>query len=176
MRRSSIDHSSATPTKKKFTIVFGTQSGTSEHVAKQLRSKMKETFKKCTDLSQDIKISVVAGDGTSPEKIVKRVNDSCVSLFVTCTFGNGEFPSSMQDFWKHLNTCKEGTLGSTKYSVLGLGSSMYADFMEELFNRAAKQLDLKLEELGGQRIEPIGLCDDLDRNNYRDGFEKWMAS
>lgn len=51
---------------------------------------------------------------------------------------------------------------------------MYASFEEEMFNRAAKQLDRKIEELGGKRIAPLGLGDDMDSKHYRAGFDKWV--
>lgn len=136
---------------------------------------MKDYFKRA-NLSQETKVSVVAGNAMPPEKLVKKMNSSLVSIFVTSTFGDGGFPDQLEKFWKHLNTCKEGTFESMRYSVFGLGSSMYASFEEELFNRASKQLDRKIEELGGERIAPLGLGDEMDPRHYRYGFEKWMEA
>jgi sulfite reductase (NADPH) hemoprotein beta-component len=115
----------------------------------------------------------------APEKLAKRVaNKYFLSIFVTPTYdcaGGGGFPSMLCTFWEYLNTsCKEDAFASKRYSVFGLGSTMYSSFEEELFNRAAKQLDRKLEELGGDRVTPVGLGDDMDKRHYRDGLDKWM--
>jgi sulfite reductase alpha subunit-like flavoprotein len=42
------------------------------------------------------------------------------------------------------------------------------------FNRSARRLDRKLEELGGKRFIDVGLCDDQAAELYRGELEKWM--
>lgn len=161
---------------RKITIIFGTQSGTAEHAAKELKSKMTDYLKRVDIFDDDINISVMAANATSPDKLIKRAKGSFVSIFMTSTFGEGGFPNQMESFWRHLNKCSDGTFESMRYSLFGLGSTMYAGFEEEMFCRAAKMLDRKLEDLGGNRIVPLGLGDDMDRRHYRDGFDRWVEA
>jgi len=67
---------------------------------------------------------------------MENVEDSLGTIFVTCTFGEGEFPETMEKLWDYLEGCKEGNFESFRFGVFGLGSSMYA--LGDQFNRAAK--------------------------------------
>ena len=122
---------------------------------------------------------LLPGDIAAPEKLVQKVRGSFLSIFVTPTYDGGDdtcFPQQLQEFWECLLTCEEGTFDSMRYAVFGLGSTMYSSFEENLFNRAGKLLDAKLEELGGERFIPLGLGDDLDPKNYKTQLDRWTAN
>ena len=62
-----------------------------------------------------------------------------------------------------------------RFAVFGLGSTMYSGFEEALFNKAAKQLDRNLLELGGNQLVPVGLGNDMGINHYHEELEKWLS-
>jgi len=91
---------------------------------------------------------------------------------------------SLEDFWNYLEEVSEEmssidqitcfSESSMRYAVFGLGSSMYCGGEDEHFNRAAKRLDSKFQELGCEQIIPVGLGDDLDTKLYYTALEPWM--
>jgi sulfite reductase (NADPH) hemoprotein beta-component len=108
-------------------------------------------------------------------KLVETAKAAMASIFVTCTFGEGEFPETMLNLWSHLeDKCDKHTFpeSSLRYGVFGLGSSMYA--VGDQFNRAARRLDARLEELGGERLIEVGLGDDQAAELYRGALDTWM--
>lgn len=63
----------------------------------------------------------------------------------------------MKQFWRHLlrKNLSTNLLQNLKYGVLGLGDSSYSKF-----NFAAKKLNKRLVQLGGNELLSIGLADD----------------
>jgi sulfite reductase alpha subunit-like flavoprotein len=125
-------------------------------------------------------LAVKVPKAISPEccsflKLVETVKAAMASIFVTCTFGEGEFPETMLNLWSHLeDKCDKHTFSesSLRYGVFGLGSSMYA--AGDQFNRAARRLDIRLEELGGERLIEVGLGDDQAAELYRGELDAWI--
>lgn len=78
-------------------------------------------------------------------------------IFVIATTGQGDPPVNMRQFWKLLlrKNLPASMLRSLKYGILGLGDSSY-----QKFNFAAKKLNRRLAQLGGEELLPIGLADD----------------
>jgi NADH-quinone oxidoreductase subunit G len=116
-------------------VIFGTQSGTAAQAAKEIKVELQQ-FIGHAKLSPIPEVCIVAGNAMKPEKLMDYVEDSLGALFVTCTFGEGEFPETMNQLWDYLAGCKEGQFESFRFGVFGLGSSMYA--VGDQFNRAAK--------------------------------------
>ncbi|KAL3911459.1 MAG: hypothetical protein SGILL_007275, partial [Bacillariaceae sp.] len=87
-----------------------------------------------------------------------------------------EFPEQMKKFWAFLKDCSDDILGddSFRYAVFGLGSSMYA--AGDQFNRAARQLDQKLEDMGASRMIDVGLGDDQNPELYRGEMDTWLEN
>jgi len=86
------------------------------------------------------------------------------------TFGNGEPSDSAADFFECISAAQASAVDALPFAVFGLGNSSY-----EHYNAAAKQLDKRLEQLGGLRLEgiPLGLGDaakDIDG-----AFDDWAA-
>ncbi|CAJ0751622.1 5107_t:CDS:1, partial [Entrophospora sp. SA101] len=96
-------------------------------------------------------------------------------MISSCTAGQGEFPQNAREFWKHISTTTEISLVETKYAVFGLGDSKYWPRAEDIiyYNKPGKELDSRLELLGGQRLLPLGLGDDQDSDGYETGFQAW---
>lgn len=156
-------------------VIFGTQSGTTAQAAKEIKMELQQFIGR-SKLCPEPNVCLVAGDALPPNSLVKAVTESLAAIFVTCTFGEGEFPSTMQKLWEFLNGCDSGALenNSFRYAVFGLGSSMYA--AGDQFNRAARQLDAKLSDLGAERMCDVGLGDDQSSEQYRGELDKWMES
>lgn len=157
-------------------VVYGTQSGTSAQAAKEIKLELQQFIVR-SKVSPEPHISLVAANAMHPGKLVETVREAMATIFVTCTFGEGEFPETMLDLWEHLDTqCDKRTFpeGTLRYGVFGLGSSMYA--VGDQFNRAATRLDRKLEELGGERLTEVGLGDDQAAELYRGELDRWMEA
>lgn len=183
-RKDSVDSGSyhtetttATGAAKRITVIYGTLSGTSKRAAKQVAAEIKNSVTQ-SDLEAEAKVTVIPGNAVTPEKLVRRLRRSFLTVFVTPTYDHADggcFPDQLAKFWEHLDQCDADDFDSSmRFAVFGLGSTMYAGFEDEFFNKAGKALDQKLEDLGGQRLIPLGLGDDMDERNYRDGLDRWL--
>jgi sulfite reductase alpha subunit-like flavoprotein len=156
-------------------IIFGTQSGTAAQAAKEIKAELQQFIGR-SRICPEPTVSLVAADALPPKSLLKTATDSLASLFVTCTFGEGEFPEQLKEFWEYLKDLRGDVLGenSFRYAVFGLGSSMYA--AADQFNRAARQLDQKLQEMGAERLIEVGLGDDQSPELYRGELDKWTEA
>lgn len=154
-------------------VVYGTQSGTAAQAAKEIKLELQQFIGRAK-LSPVPEVSLVAGNAMHPDQLMNHVEDSMGTIFVTCTFGEGEFPETMEKLWSYLEDRKEEKFDEFRYGVFGLGSSMYA--VGGQFNRAAKRLDQRMEELGGKRMIEVGLGDDQHSELYRSELAKWLDS
>jgi NADPH-ferrihemoprotein reductase len=156
-------------------VVFGTQSGTAAQAAKEVKMELQQFIGRAK-LCPEPNVTLVAGDALPPNSLMKAVTESLAAIFVTCTFGEGEFPTTLEKLWDFLSDCEEGSFMGTpfRYAVFGLGSSMYA--AGDQFNRAARRLDNRLSDLGADRMVPVGLGDDQSTEQYRSELDKWMET
>lgn len=154
-------------------VVYGTQSGTAAQAAKDVKVEL-QNFVGRSSIRPQPQVCLVAGNGMFPDGLVEHLRGSLAAIFVTSTFGEGEFPSMIEKFWEFLAGSKPNLVldDSLRYGVFGLGSSMYA--VADQFNKAARQLDQKLAELGGERILDVGLGDDQDSEQYHGELDKWL--
>ena len=159
-------------------VVFGTQSGTAAQAAKEVKIELQQFITR-RKVSPEPKVCLVAADAMSPANLMELLTNSLAFLFVTSTYGEGEFPAPMEKLWAYLENADE--TGPTfsedlkiRYAVFGLGSSMYA--VGDQFNRAARVLDKKLCELGAERLIEVGLGDDQAPELYRGELDKWLET
>ncbi len=130
----------AAPTKP-LTILFGSQTGTAEGLAKKT-AKVAETRGFAPKLVCMEKHETV--DLASSEHL----------LVITSTYGEGEPPDNAQTFWSYLKGEGAPRLDRTHFSVLALGDTNYPDFCQ-----FGKLCDERFEELGAQRVHPRVDCD-----------------
>jgi NADPH-ferrihemoprotein reductase len=157
-------------------VVFGTQSGTAAQASKEIKLEL-QNFIGRSKVKPEPDICLVAANAMHPDTLLECAAEAKSTIFVTSTFGEGEFPEMMEKFWEYLETCKDKMFkeeDAFRFGVFGLGSSMYAG--GDQFNKAARLLDQKLGEIGGERLLEVGLGDDQHSELYRGEMDKWIAT
>ena len=122
-------------------ILFGSQTGTAEKLAKQIAKEAKT--KGC-----NARIVDAAAHAT-----IDWSKESNL-LVVTSTYGEGDMPDNTQAFWDWLKSDASSSMAQLKFSVLALGDTNY-----EQFCAAGKKIDARLEQLGAQRIHDRADCE-----------------
>jgi sulfite reductase (NADPH) flavoprotein alpha-component len=118
------------------TVLFGSQTGTSEGLAK----KLVKTLKKGNFEPNMQDMAAYDRDRLPKEKNL---------LLITSTYGDGEPPDSALEFHTWLMSDAPPSLAEVNYSVLSLGDSSYPDFCQ-----CGIEFDTRLEALGANRIHP----------------------
>jgi sulfite reductase (NADPH) flavoprotein alpha-component len=140
--------------KQSLTIVFGSQTGNAESLAKKFGKEAKaQGFPSTVSDLEGFELSSLAEGG-------------CL-LIVTSTYGEGDPPDNAQSFYDALHTEDAPKLDKLQFAVLGLGDSNYPDFCQ-----TAKDFDTRLEALGAQRIAPRADCD----VDYDEPADAWWAA
>lgn len=140
--------------KKPLTVLFGSQTGTAEQLAKKIGRDATQKGFAARVLPMNEFASI---DFKSEEKL----------LLVTSTWGDGEPPDNAVAFWNFLNSEQTPKLSHLGFSVLALGDSSYPDFCG-----AGKKLDARMEQLGARRFHPRTDCD----KDYDAPAAAWMES
>jgi len=134
------------------TILFGTQTGTAETLAKQAAKEAGKRGFAATVLD----MAAVTLPQLSQEKNL---------LVITSTYGDGEPPDNAKALHSALADPTASALTGLKFSVCALGDTNYT-----LFCQCGKDFDLRLEKLGAQRVSPRTDCE-LD---YEAAFTAWL--
>ncbi|HVU18615.1 MAG TPA: sulfite reductase subunit alpha [Candidatus Didemnitutus sp.] len=137
------------------TVLFGSQTGTSEALARRAaKSAGQRGFQATTaDLGQ-----------VTLARLEKEKN----VLLLTSTYGEGEPPDNAKALHAALKKATEGSetpLQQLAFSVCAFGDSNYVKFCQ-----AGRDFDGFLEKLGGRRVSPRVECD-LD---YESRFASWL--
>lgn len=135
-------------------ILFGSQTGNSENLAKRIAKEAgKRGFAPTVhDLSK-----YPAAQLASEQRL----------LIVTSTYGDGEPPDNALAFRDFLNGSTAPKLAQTAFTICALGDSNYPKFCG-----FGKELDLRFEALGARRVLPRVDCD----VDYEESFAKWLNS
>merc|ERR550525_2192669 len=141
------------------TILYGSDTGTSELVAKNFQFEMKRRGMKAKCMAfNDISLADLADQ--------KKV------LAIVATAGQGEMPKSAVKFWEQMETFLETAppdfLANTKFGVFGMGDSSYV-----FFNEAAKKIDGAFAKLGATRLQDCGMGDDQHPARFDTELEEW---
>jgi sulfite reductase (NADPH) flavoprotein alpha-component len=118
------------------TVLFGSQTGTAEGLAKQLVKTLKKG---------NFEPNMQDMGSYDKEQLPKEKN----LLVITSTYGDGEPPDSALDLHSWLLSDEAPKLEEVNFSVLSLGDSSYPDFCQ-----CGTEFDTRLEELGATRIYP----------------------
>lgn len=125
---------------KKLSIVYGTETGNSKHLATKFAQKAKQ---------QGMVSKLTALDQYRLTDLVKEEN----LVVIISTHGEGEPPASAKKFYDFIQD-DSLTLSKTNFAVIALGDSAYP-----LFCKAGEDVDDRLSKLGATRIHPIQKCD-----------------
>lgn len=117
-------------------VLYGSQTGTAEGLARKCARELK---------AAGMTVSIASLEGYVPATLAA---ESC-ALFIVSTYGEGEAPDTAQAFFQQLCVEHFPLLGDLSFSVLALGDSHY-----EHYCQFGRDLDAKLEALGGTRIIP----------------------
>ncbi len=142
----------AAPALQPLTILFGSQTGTSESLAKRAA---KEAGKR------GFAPTVVDMAQTDIAKLSSEKN----VLVITSTYGDGEPPDNAKSLWEALAKDDAPSLASLNFSVCSLGDTNYAQFC-----RCGQDFDTRLEKRGAKRISDRVDCD----LEYEEKFTKWL--
>ena len=144
------------------TILFASDNGNAESLAKRLGSRGK---------ARGLKTMVMAMDDYPLEDLPSEEN----VVLITSTAGQGEFPQNGRGFWEAIKDNAELDLSQINFTVFALGDSHYWPRKEDkrYYNKPGKDLDAKVAFLGGKRLIDIGLGDDQDPDSYQTGYNEW---
>ena len=157
----SIDHSdeqlhssenASIETKLKTLILFGSQTGNSESIAKRLSDRLSP-------------LAITLEIGSLSDFAPKDLAKWNTILLIISTHGEGEPPDDAIEFYEILNSKRAVKLKDHKHAVLALGDSSY-----EYFCQTGKDFDHKLTELGSRAIIECLECD-LD---YEEVADNWI--
>lgn len=133
-------------------ILFGSQTGNAESVARLLQDAMH---------GQGIDSTLTDMLDYKPRNLKKEES----VLIVVSTQGEGEPPDGAQEFYAFLHGNKAPDLKGLRFSVLALGDSSY-----EYFCKTGKDIDARLVQLGADRIHARVDCD----VDYDEPAAEWM--
>merc|ERR1719223_1572067 len=144
------------------TVLYGSDTGTSELVAQDFQFEMKRRGMKAKCLAlNDMEVADLA--------------DETKILAIVATAGQGEMPKTAKTFWDQMETFLESAptnhMANVQYAVFGMGDSSYV-----FFNEAAKKVDEAFVKLGAQRLQPMGNGDAQDPERYDSALEDWSPN
>ncbi len=129
------------PERPAVTVLFGSQTGNSERLAKQLADRLSE---------RGIRFALL----DMLQCTRTHLQEAKTLLIVVSTHGDGDPPERAVPLSELLASRKAPRLEHVRYSVLALGDSSYERYCE-----AGRQFDARLEALGAQRLHPREECD-----------------
>lgn len=133
------------------TVLWGSQTGNAEGLAKKLVKRMKKGnfAPELVDLAE-----------YDTGKLPREKN----LLIITSTYGDGEPPDNAAEFYEWLLGNQAPKLDGVAYSVLSLGDTSYPDFC-----KCGVDIDERLAELGATRI-----FDRIDSDvDFEEPFKTW---
>ncbi|MED3884798.1 assimilatory sulfite reductase (NADPH) flavoprotein subunit [Priestia aryabhattai] len=137
---------------KDVTILYGSQTGNAQGLAENTGKALE---------AKGFNVTVSSMNDFKPNNLKKLEN----LLIVVSTHGEGEPPDNALSFHEFLHGRRAPKLENFRFSVLSLGDSSY-----EFFCQTGKEFDVRLAELGGERLYPRVDCD-LD---FEEPANKWL--
>ncbi|WP_342434126.1 assimilatory sulfite reductase (NADPH) flavoprotein subunit [Neobacillus sp. FSL H8-0543] len=138
--------------KKDVTILYGSQTGNAQGLAKKVAKTLE---------GNGFQVNAMSMSDFKPNNLKKVQN----LLILVSTHGEGDPPDKALSFHEFLHGRRAPKLTDLNFSVLSLGDSSY-----EFFCQTGKEFDARLEELGGTRLYPRFDCD-LD---YDEPAVEWL--
>ena len=140
------------PVSKDVTVLYGSQTGNSEGLAKKTAQHLEE---------KGFQVTLSSMSDFKPNNL-KKINNL---LVIVSTHGEGDPPDNALSFHEYVHGRRAPQLDHLSFSVLSLGDSSY-----EFFCQTGKEFDERFKELGGTRLFDRVDCD-LD---YDEPFSEWL--
>src|SRR5665213_1313274 len=142
------------PPSLKIAVLYATQSGTAEGLARKVAKELK---------AKGHIASLASLEGYTPAALAEER----YAILIASTYGDGDAPDAVKPFYEKLCIEHFPRYQELSYAVLALGDSHY-----EHFCKFGIDLDNKLDSLGAVRLCDRINCDvDLD-----EGFADWKQS
>ncbi|KAM0756127.1 sulphite reductase hemo protein, beta subunit [Meredithblackwellia eburnea MCA 4105] len=145
-------------------VLFASDGGNAEKLAKKFAGRAR---------TRGVAARTLAFDDLPLDDLKLETNVA----FFTSVAGQGEFPQNGRVFWKDIQAGKiaAGDLANVNYSVFAMGDSHYWPRKEDahFYNKAGKDLQKKLVELGAVEAVEIGLGDDQDPDGPQTAYKIW---
>ncbi len=135
------------------TVLFGSQTGTAEKLAKRVA---KEAGKR----------GFAATVHEMSSYPMAQLNQEKRMLIVASTYGDGEPPDNAKPFWDAITAGTTAGFSGIQFSVCALGDSNYPKFCA-----FGKALDERMRQLGARGIQPVTECD----VDYEEPFGRWLG-
>jgi sulfite reductase (NADPH) flavoprotein alpha-component len=129
------------PERPAVTVLYGSQTGNSERLAKQVADRLTE---------RGIRFALL----DMLQCTRTHLQEAQTLLLIVSTHGDGDPPERAVPLSELLAGRKAPRLDHIRYSVLALGDSSYEKFCE-----TGRRFDARLEALGAQRLHPREECD-----------------
>ncbi|MFT3867036.1 MAG: flavodoxin domain-containing protein [Nibricoccus sp.] len=142
----------AAPALTPLTVVFASQTGTAERLAK-----------KAAKLAGKRGFAPTVLDASQAS--LEKLSQENAVLVVSSTYGEGEPPDSAKALYTALQGASGTPFANLRYSLCALGDSKYAKFCQ-----AGKDFDLFFEKLGAKRVSDRVECDVGQDEKYT----KWL--
>lgn len=141
-------------TKPVWTILYGSQTGNSRHIAENLKAEV---------ISQGIQIKIFS----MADYNVRQLKSETLLTIVISTHGEGEAPDDAVDFYQYLFSKRAPKLANLRFSILALGDSSY-----EFYCQTGKDIDKQLTQLGATALIPRVDCD----VDYETDVANWQSA
>ena len=145
---------SASSDVRTLTILYASETGNSETLAKDVAAQAKA-------------MGIVVQLADMADYKTRRLKDEQDLLLISSTHGEGDPPQGAADFFEFIEGRKAPRLEHLRFSVLALGDSTYERYCE-----AGRRLDRRLEDLGARRLHPRTDCD----VDYEEPAAAWIAA
>jgi len=134
-----------------FYVVYGSQTGNSEAIAKRISNELKTIHKINNEYLVMNKFL------SSMQKFPEKKSQNNFVIFVCSTTGNGDAPNNADNFvrWIKRKTHSSDLLNNVYYTILGLGDSNYSKYQY-----IPRQLDEYLTKLGAGKFYARGEADE----------------
>lgn len=134
-----------------FYVVYGSQTGNSEAIAKRISNELKTVHKRKNEYL------VLNKFLQSMQKFPEKKSQKNFVIIVCSTTGNGDAPNNADSFvrWIKRKTHSSDLLNNVFYTILGLGDSNYSKYQY-----IPRQIDEFLTKLGAGKFYPKGEADE----------------
>lgn len=148
-------------TSMSLSILYGSQTGNAEDIARDLASRCEEQLG-LTD--------VLCDTLNSQKKSIPDFKNSVKLLIIICsTTGNGDAPENAESFWRStkLRSAAKDLYAGVNFTVLGLGDTNY-----DKFCYMGKSLHKRIQELGGKAALDLHCADEA--TGLEEVVEEWV--